>query len=194
MPYGIRPLFCCLPWLIQLKLRSSYGNMEVATTKPKDGWKQLIGTWPAATNSLGPIVPRALQNVFERQLSVTSNDVNMHRHPGWSAFVLQIRRQRVMLCFSPLFIKVRSYIPCISSKATKNINPEKSIDTTLVSRFRGWRWVTHSWFSTPFDMSGYQLFGLSMTCWKLRTSTVRCCYWLRRSPINRRWKAFFLLC
>ena len=56
--------------------------MEVATTKPKDGWKQRIGTWPAATNSLGQIVPPALQNVFEKQLSVTSNDVNMHRHPG----------------------------------------------------------------------------------------------------------------
>jgi len=83
MPYGIRPLFHCLHSLANtVELRSSYGNTVVATTKPKDGRMQRTGTWLAATNSLGPIVPPAPQNVFEKQLSVTSNGGNMHKLPG----------------------------------------------------------------------------------------------------------------
>ena len=96
-------------WLIQFKWPSLYGNMVVATTKPKDGRMRRTGTWLAAINSLGPIVPRALQSAFGKRLSATSNAGNLRRHPGWSVFVLQTRRQHIMLCFSSLFTKVRSY-------------------------------------------------------------------------------------
>lgn len=96
-------------WLIQFKWPSSYGNTVVATTKPKDGRMLRTGIWLAVINFLGPIVPQALQNAFGKRLSATSNAGNLHRHRGWSVFVLQMRRQHAMLYFSSLFTKVRSY-------------------------------------------------------------------------------------
>ena len=121
-----------------MELPSSYGNMVVATTNLKDGRKQRTGISLAATNSLGPIVPPVQQNVFGKRLSASSNDVNMPRRPGWFVCVLQMRHQHIMLCFSPLFTKVRSYMLLL-----KILIWENSIDATLVSRFRGRRRVIH---------------------------------------------------
>jgi hypothetical protein len=73
-------IYICL--LIQFKWPSLYGNTVVATTKPKGGRMRRTGIWLAAINSLGPIVLPALQNVFGKRLSATSNAGNLRRHPG----------------------------------------------------------------------------------------------------------------
>ena len=141
MPYGTCHFFCHLHLLIYFKWSSSYGNTVVATTKPKDGQMRRTGTSSVAINSLGPIVLPAPQNVFGKRLSVTSNAGNLRRHPGWSGFAHQMKRQHIMLCFSSLFTRVRSFNP---RKLFKILIWKNSIDATVVSRFRGWRWVVHS--------------------------------------------------